>query len=220
MCPEFCFHCYGPCHTYLWNLALGGIPCLLSSLQLSALSGPRSPLCPFWSKLEMFRSTSPQSTAHVNWWGERENASPGTRVGSVDISWLFCCPPSVTQRERGCPQWQCAWTSMLCSFCPFLIPLTSWLVFSCNCLRNKPLAPKSLSCPLVGKPVQNNHYSNEFIRLFIKTWLGACSEQAAEDHVRPLPGGTQTLSSRQMLNKQTDTERLVFSGCTSVSCWK
>lgn len=101
------------------------------------------------------------------------------------------------------------------------LSLTSWLVFSCNCLQNKPLAPKSLSCcPLVGKPVQNNHYSNEFIRLFIKPWLGACSEQAAENHVRPLPGGTQTLSSRQMLNKQTDTERLVFSGCTSVSCWK
>lgn len=108
------------------------------------------------------------------------------------------------------------------SFCPFFIPVsTSWLVFSCNCLWNKPLAPKSLSyCPLVGKPVQNNHYSDEFIRLFIKPWLGACSEKAAENHVRPLPGGTQTLSSRQMLNKQTDTERIVFSGCTYMSCWK
>lgn len=60
-----------------------------------------------------------------------------------------------------------------------------------------------------GKLVQNNHYSNEFIRLFIKPWLGACSEQAAENHVKT-PAWRNPIESRQMLNKQTDTERIVF----------
>lgn len=140
----------------------------------------------------------------------------------MDTSRLFCCPPSVPETARLPSVVMCVNIHALPASVPLSsLSLATWLVFSCNCLWNKPLAPKSLSyCPLVGKPVQNNHYSDEFIRLFIKPWLGACSEKAAENHVRPLPGGTQTLSSRQMLNKQTDTERIVFSGCTYMFCWK
>lgn len=77
MCPEFCFHLYGHCLTRPWNLALGGIPCLISSRRVSALSGLGSPLCLLCSELEMFRSISPQSIAHVNWWGEGECLSCG-----------------------------------------------------------------------------------------------------------------------------------------------
>lgn len=87
------------------------------------------------------------------------------------------------------------------------LSLTPWLVFSCNCLQNKPLAPKSLSCcPLVGKLVQNNHYSNEFIRLFIKPWLGACSEQAAENHVKT-PAWRNTNPIEQTDVKQANRHR-------------
>lgn len=133
------------------------------------------------------------------------NASPGMRVGGVDILRLFCCfsssspvlpresPVALSGNEHEPP---CFAASV-----PFSRPVSYSLAgFSCNCLQNKPLTPKSLSCcPLVGKLVQNNHYSNEFISLFIKPETEPVL-RAAWSLIKTLPG-------RNTTHEQTDVKQ-------------